>query len=144
MGMIRDAYRTFMDGAIGTSQGTTYTDAFNVGEQGFPIDKMHIYGQIIDAATSGGSATVQFVIEKDTTSAFGSATEVWDSGAIAVATLVDDYVIKNAVIDSLDWQEAVGSDTWLRIKIVIATADLTAGDAFFGIVSGTPPINTRV
>jgi len=140
--MERDAYRTFMDGAIGTSQGTTYTDAFNVGKQGFPIDQMHLYGQITTAGTSGGSATVQFVVEKDTTSAFGSPATVWDSGAIAVATLADDYVIKDAVIDSVPWQEASG-DTWLRIKKVIATADLTAGDAFFGIVSGTPPINTR-
>lgn len=143
MGMIRDAYRTFMDGAIGTAQGTTYTDAFNVGEQGFPIDKMHLYGQITTLVASGGAATVQFVVEKDTTSAFASPTTVWDSGALALGTMLDDYVIKNAVIDSVPWQEASG-DTWLRIKKVIATADLTAGDAFFGIVSGTPPINTRV
>jgi hypothetical protein len=132
-----------MDGAIGTSQGTTYTDTFNVGEKGFPTDQMHLYIQITAAVTSAGAATVQFVVEKDTTSAFASATTVWDSTALAKATLVDDYVVYDAVIDALDWSEASGSDTWLRIKKVIATADLTAGSAFAGIISDSPPRNTK-
>lgn len=138
---MHDVRTTFIDGAIGTSQGTTYTDTFNLGELGLDLYQTTFYAQITAAATSGGSATVQFVLEKDTTSAFGSVTEVWDSGAIAVATLVDNYPIKEITANDFDLHEAAGSDTWLRVKIVIATADLTAGNVFIALNSGKMPRN---
>lgn len=135
----------FTDTAIGTSQGTTYTDIVPLGQQAFPIDGMRIYAQITAAATSAGAATVQFVLEKDTTAAFGSATTVpnTDTGAVGKATLVDDYVIWDIDISSLDYAEAAGSDTFLRVKKVIADADLTAGDVKIWIGSAGQPIKNR-
>jgi hypothetical protein len=138
---MRDARTTFMDGAIGTSQGTTYTDTFNLGELGLDLYQTTFYAQITADVTSAGAATVQFVLEKDTTSAFASPTTVYDSGALAKATLVDNYVIKEITANDLALHEAAGSDTWLRVKKVIATADLTAGDAVIALFSGKQPRN---
>lgn len=139
-----DKQLLFKDGAITLAQGANATDIVVPGQQAFPIGNMVFYAQMKAPATSGGSATVQFVLQKDTTEAFGSPTTVWDSGAIAVATLVDDYVIKEAVMQSLDYAEAAGSDTFLRVLITVATADLTAGDVLLCIKSDTSPVKTRV
>jgi hypothetical protein len=136
-----DKQTTFMDGAIGTSVGTTYTDAINLGELGLDLYQTTFYAQITAAVTSAGAATVQFVLEKDTTSAFASPTEVWDSTALAKATLVDNYVIKEITANDFALHEAAGSDTWLRVKKVIGTADLTAGDAKITFNSGKMPRN---
>jgi hypothetical protein len=140
---MRDAQLTFYDAAITLAAGTNYTDIIDLGQQAFPIGNMVLYAQMIEAATSGGSATVQFVLQKDTTAAFPSATTVYDSGAIAVATLVDDYVIKEAVMQSLAYAEAAGSDTFLRFGIIVADADLTAGSVLLCIKSDTSPVKTK-
>ena len=140
---MRDAQLTFKDGTLATAQATTYTDIIDLGQQGFPISDMYFYAQVTAAVTSGGSATVQFLLQKDTTAAFGSATTIYDSGALAVATLVDDYVIKEAVMHSLAYAEAAGSDTFLRVGLVVATADLTAGDVLLCIKSSASPVKTK-
>lgn len=140
---MRDAQLTFYDTAITTTAGTNYTNIVDLGQQAFPIGNMVFYAQITDAVTSAGAATVQFVLEKDTTDAFGSPTTVYDSGALAKATLVDDYVIKEAVMQSLSYAEAAGSDTFLRVKIIVAVADLTAGSVLLCIKSDTSPVKTR-
>lgn len=140
-----DKQLLFTDTAIGTTAGTTYTDVIDIGQQAFPIDGMRLYAQITAAVTSAGAATVQFVLEKDTTAAFASATTVpnTDTGAVAKATLVDDYVIWDIDISSLAYAEAAGSDTFLRVKKVIATADLTAGDVKIWIGSAGAPIKNK-
>ena len=138
-----DKQLLFIDGAIGTTAATTYTDVIDIGQQGFPIDGMRLYAQITAAVTSAGSATVLFALEKDTTAAFSSATEIETTAAIAKATLVDDYVIWDIDISSLDYAEAAGSDTFLRVKKTIGTADLTAGDVKIFIGSAGQPIKNR-
>jgi hypothetical protein len=126
--MNSDAYSTFQDTAETLAQGTTYSDVIKMDKSGDAYKQLKLYAQVKTAFTSGGSATVQFVLEKDDNEAFASKTDVLDSGALAVATLVDNYVIWDRYLEDLTWQEtAAGAVTWLRVKKVVATADLTAG-----------------
>lgn len=122
-----DKYYTFKDGALTLAQGTTYTDVIKVGKQGLAYGLSKLRAQITTAVTSAGAATVQFVLQRDDNESFSSATDVLDTGALAKATLVDNYDIWERFMEELSWEEAVGSDTYLRVKIVVATADLTAG-----------------
>jgi hypothetical protein len=140
---MRDLQLTFMNGAIGTTAATTYTDVIDIGQQAFPIDGMRLYGQITTTVTSAGAATVLFALEKDTTAAFASATEVLTTAAIAKATLVAGYTFWDQDISSLSYAEAAGSDTYLRVKKTIGTADLTAGDAIIYIGSAGEPIKNK-
>lgn len=138
---MHDIRTTFLDSTLPTTVGTSYTDTVNLGELGLDQYQTTFYAQITDAVTSAGAATVQIVLERDTTSAFASPTTVYDSTALGKATLVDNYVIKEITANDLDIHEAKGSDTWLRIKIVIGTADLTAGSAYIGFNTGKMPRN---
>ena len=126
--MNSDAYNTFIDGSLTLAQGTYYSDVINMEKMGDAFKQSKLYAQVTEAVTSAGAATVQFVLEKDDNEAFASPTTVLDSTALAKATLVDDYVIFDEYLEDLAWQEATGSVTYLRIKYVVATADLTAGD----------------
>lgn len=136
-----DRSMQFYDAAVTLAQGTYYTDTIPLNELGVNINESYIHAQVTAAFTSGGAATVQFVLEKDTTSAFGSPTTVKDSGALAMATLVDNYDIFYEHLSDLAYAEAFGSTTFLRIKMVVATADLTAGSIKAGITLGKPQNN---
>jgi hypothetical protein len=124
--MNADKYNTFKDGALTLAQGTTYSDVIKIGKQGLAYGLSKLRAQVTTAVTSAGAATVQFVLEKDNNESFTSKADVLDSGALAKATLVDNYDIWDRYMEELSWQEASG-DTYLRVKIVVATADLTAG-----------------
>jgi hypothetical protein len=71
-------------------------------------------------ALSTGSSTVTFALQTDDTSTFGSATTLWQSSAIAKATLVAGYRVADIAIPK-------GCEKYLRLNYTVATADLTAG-----------------
>lgn len=141
MSISYDRLMQFFDGAVTLAAGTTYSDTIPLSRLGLNVNESKLEAQVTTAFTSGGAATVQFVLEKDTTSAFASPTTVLDSGALAMATLVDNYYIFDRFMSDLAYAEAAGSDTYLRIKMIVAVADLTDGEFKAGITLGKP-VNT--
>lgn len=141
MSISYDRAMQFFDGAVTLAAGTTYTDVIPLKKLGVNINESLFRAQVTTAFTSGGAATVDFTLEKDTTSAFASPTTVKTTGALAMATLVDDYEIFKQHLSDLAYREADSADTYLRIKIVVATADLTAGSFKANIILGHPENN---
>jgi hypothetical protein len=140
--MSYDALNTFKRGALDLPVATTYSDVIPMGESGVALDRARLFIQITDAVTSAGASTTQFILQKDDNEAFASPTTVKDSGALAKATLVDDYVVFDEHLSDLDWQEAAaGAKTWLRVAQINAVAALTAGDVFEGIIEARPNNN---
>lgn len=140
--MAYDVLDTFKRGTLDFPVGTTYSDVIPMGKSGVDLDKTRLFIQITDAVTSGGASTTQFVLQKDDNVLFSSPTDVWDSGALAKATLVDDYVVVDRLLSDFAWQEtAVGAKTWLRVKQVNAVAALTAGDVYEGLIEARPRNN---
>lgn len=87
--------------------------------------------------TSDGSATLTCAFQCDTAAAFGSATELYSSGAIAVASLVAGYKLAHVRIPA-------NCERYVRFYYTIGTAVMTAGaiTAFIAIDGGgdTPNI----
>jgi hypothetical protein len=131
---------TFKDGALDLPVATTYSDVINMGKNGDAFKQSKLYSQITTAVTSGGSSTTQFILQRDNNEAFTSPTTVLDSTALAKATLVNDYVIWDRYLEDLDWQEAAGEVTYLRIAQINAVAALTAG-AVDASLTGIRPKN---
>jgi len=140
--MSYDALDTFKRGTLDFPVATTYSDVLKVGRGGIAIDRARLFVQITDAVTSGGASTTQFILQKDDNEAFSSATTVKDSGALAKATLVDNYVVFDEHLSDLLWKEtASGATTYLRIAQVNAVAALTAGSVFEGLIEARPKNN---
>ena len=83
---------------------------------------------VVTTTVSGTSSTVQVKLETDSTDAFSSAATLYDSGAIAEATLVAGYKVTGEgglLLPS-------NCERYLRVTYTIGTAVLTAGafDAF--------------
>lgn len=136
--MYFDLLDQMMSAYAPTSTGTTntpttgpYLDRTVAMEDGAG-EPLFFYGEVATTATSGGSATVQFLLlgnPSDPTFASGNVT-VYDSGAIAVATLAAGYQFARAPIPR---RQAGGLETtglllrYYQTRVVIATAALTAG-----------------
>ena len=128
--MSTDKQLVYIDGAFSTGTGTTYSDVIDHFDNDFAIDKFEFLGKVTTAVTSGGAATVQWVLETSANEDMTSATTLWDSGAVAKATLVKGYTIKQVHDD--DWT----FKRYSRLKQVVATAALTAGGGFVGHTTG--------
>lgn len=116
-----------------TSTGTTIEDYMDLLAKeefaaGNPVDCLF---QVAATATSGGSATVQFkIIGNATDPTFASGNIVlFDSGAIAVATLVAGYQIRGTCKrQDIGSQQATSTFArYIAASVTIATAALTAG-----------------
>jgi len=70
--------------------------------------------------TSGGSATVTFALETDSTTTFTPDKSFLLASAVPVATLVAGYVVYRGSIPQ-------GLLRYAQLKYTVATADLTAG-----------------
>lgn len=77
--------------------------------------------QVDETFASGGAATLVVSIEVDDNDSFSSATTVWTSPTIALATLAAGYRFNNVYLP-----EGV-NERYARIKYVIGTAAMTAG-----------------
>lgn len=100
--------------------GNTVTD---LGAQG----ELYLTILVQTTVTSGGSATVTFSLESDSTADLAtSATVHWTSAAIAKATLVAGYEVITMKLPQGAYERYLG------VRYTVATADLTAGkfDAF--------------
>jgi hypothetical protein len=95
--------------------------------EGEPIE---VLIQII-AALVGTSSTLQVKILTDDNVGFASAKTLYDSGAIAEATLVAGYKFP---IRTLPF----GSERFLKITYTIGTATTTAGTVTAGLVRHIP------
>lgn len=126
-----DELNEFADAlALNTGAAGTYLvgDVIDLGAGSKPLydlDDLYLVITIDTAVTSGGSATVQFILASDAQAAIavdGSATQHWASAAIAKATLVAGYVV--AIVE-LPKQPVY--ERYLGILQVTGTAALTAG-----------------
>jgi len=85
-----------------------------------------------EAVTSGGgSATVTFTLESDSTSAMSSATTHLTTVAIGQATLINNYVVIKTPVPNEDYEE------WIGVRYTVGSGPLTAGK--FTAFLGTQP-----
>lgn len=88
------------------------------------------------AFTSGGAATLQVKLQTDDNSAFSSATDVEDSGAVAKATLVAGYEIFSVAIDRSTVER------YLKVTGTVGTADGTGG-TITSYLTDIKPVNLQ-
>lgn len=100
--------------------GGSTSDTYRLAEVTGKIYIAECILHVITACTSGGSATVTAGAETADADAFGAS--------IAVATLVDDYVVKTAAGQNL---VVDGSSSTDYLSLSIGTAALTAGKIEF-------------
>lgn len=130
--MITDKLATFADGvALNTGGAADYVigDVIDLGAnyQLWDTDELYFVAKVTTAATSGGSATLVLSLVTDDNSSLPSPTKVFSTPAIAVATLVANYVLcKVEVPKGVAWERYIG------IVQTTGTAAFTAGaiDAF--------------
>ena len=89
---------------------------------GDAVNELYFKAVVETACTSGGSATVQVKFVTASDSAFGSPVTLWDSGAIALSSLVDRYEFGSVRLPKPDKMKR-----YLAAQIIIGTAALTAG-----------------
>lgn len=116
------------------SQTAATYNSTNVIDLGGPYkgegEPIEVLIQII-AALVGSSSTLQVILQTDSDVAFGSPKTLWDSGAIAEATLVAGYKFPLRVLPN-------GSERYLRITYTIGTATTTAGTITAGLTRHIP------
>lgn len=130
--MITDKLATFADGvALNTGGAADYVigDVIDLGAnyQLWDTDELYFVAKVTTAATSNGSATLVLSLATDDNSSLSSPTKVFSTPAIAVATLVANYVLcKVEVPKGVAWERYIG------IVQTTGTAAFTAGaiDAF--------------
>ena len=127
--MIFDETNLFHNGVI-----TVTADGTNVINLGADRDiglgnPVQLLIQVTTAFTAGGAATMTTVLETDDNSAMSSSEDLWDSGAIAVATLVAGYTFGIRYMPRTNQQ-------YLGLVFTIATGPMTAGALIAGIVYG--------
>lgn len=125
--MITDKLATFADGvALNTGGAADYVigDVIDLGAnyQLWDTDELYFVAKVTTAATSGGSATLVLSLATDDNSSLSSPTKVFSTPAIAVATLVANYVLcKVEVPKGVAWERYIG------IVQTTGTAAFTAG-----------------
>lgn len=118
------------DTTVALAAGThTLGNDIDIVKNGSAASNLYAYANIAVAATSGGSATLNFKILNDTAVGFGTAVTIAESGAIAVADLVAGYeIFKQRLPKNLK--------RYLRLQVIVAVATVTAGTVNSGLVDG--------
>ena len=101
---------------------------------------LYLVIQTVAAVTSGGSATVQFVLQTDDNSSFSSAREFLLTGAVALSWLTANTVQYRGRLP-------IGLERYIRVVYRIATDTTTAGTATAFLVHDlqhAPPAATTV
>lgn len=118
------------------------TDIYDTGaaaDVGIGED-LYLQIQIGTAVTSGGSATVAFILQTDDNSSFSSAREFPLTGPVALAALTANSIQYRGRLP-------IGLERFFRVVYRIATATTTAGTANAFLVHGVqanPAIATTV
>ncbi len=97
-----------------------------VAGDGQPV---RISAKMVGAAASAGAPTLDFLLETDNDIAFGSATTLKATAAIALATLVAGY-------DFLPGMQFMSNDfeRYARLSVDVNVANYTAGHIFAGVI----------
>lgn len=141
--MLLDAHQYFSfkqgpsasSATIDTVAAHASTNVYDLGATGTPwlsstaLDRdialgnpMPILIKVDTTFTSGGSATLTVAIQTDDNAGFSSATSLWTSSAIAVASLVRGLEIFSGYINT-NW----ALERYLRVLYTVGTAAMTAG-----------------
>lgn len=113
-------------GAPGTPHGAAAAINRDIAKgEPVPIDIM-----ITETFASGGAATLTIELQTDDDPAFGSATTIWSSGALALAALVQGYRIPPLYLP-----EGI-TERYMRVLYTIGTATTTAGKVTAALASG--------
>jgi hypothetical protein len=109
--------KEIVKGYTGTSQSNATVDL------GCTPDDIYLEIRCDETVTSGGgSATVTFTLESDSTANLAtSATVHWSTAAIAQATLVAGYKVATIKLPSGDYEKYLG------VRYTVASGPLTAG-----------------
>lgn len=98
------------------------TKSHDHGSQGLPINQpLWIEIVVTETYTSGGAATGQFKFQTDDNTGFASATDLFDSGALALATLVQGYIVLSRPVSESE------IEGFTQCELTIGTAVMTAG-----------------
>lgn len=116
--------------STGTNASTDYIDLGAARDiaKGNPL---WFYAVVDTTATSGGSATLTTALVTDDNTSFSSATTLYTTSAVAVASLTAGTVLAKVRIPST-------TERYLRTNWVVATADLTAGNFSAFITTDVP------
>lgn len=131
-----DSTNIFDTGNLAGLSGASSTGDLGKGEL------LYFVISVNTTVTSAGAATVQVKLLTDDSSGFGSAVTLFDSGAIAKATLVAGYTV-------FAQRLPIGCKRYLKVTYTVGTADLTAGkfDAYLTRnidIPGTLPLQRAV
>jgi len=96
------------------------TDYVDLTKAGDAIDGLWLEILVTDDATSNGGATVAFSLQTDNDSAFGSATTLISTAALAYAGLDEGVKVLQTKIP-------MGVERYLRVVYTVGTAALTGG-----------------
>lgn len=121
--MILDKNLIMSNAQAETTVATHLSDnVIDTVELGDAVNELYFKAVVETACTSGGAATVNVRFVTDSDEDFGSPTVLWESGATAVASLVDKYEFGTVRLPKPDKLER-----YLAAQIIIGTAALTAG-----------------
>jgi len=105
---------------VGTHVSNNVIDTLKLGDA---VNELYFEARVETKCTSGGAATVQVKFITDPNEALNAGpTVLWESGAIAVASLVDKYEFGTVRLPKPDKLKR-----YLAAQIIIGTAALTAG-----------------
>ena len=110
--MLIDRFNRYSkDQAITASGATPCETPVDLNSAGDAIGVERYLHILCKEAVAGTGTTVQFIFETDSDSAFGSATALWTSPAIAKATLVAGYYVAK-------FRVPVGMERYSRVRYV--------------------------
>ncbi len=111
-----------------TADSTNYIDLGAARDPGM-FDGLDVLVTVTEAVTAAGAATVNFILQSDNDSAFGSPTTVLDSGAIGKATLVAGYQFSFKIPRGI-------AERYLNLSYTVGTGPLTAGKFTAQVIDG--------
>jgi len=91
--MILDRFNEFSDAAEPVASGEQFSDVIDLGSAGDAEARRMRLHIIILEVFAGAGTTVEFELQTSDTEAFSAVTALWNSGAIAKATLVAGYKV---------------------------------------------------
>ncbi len=132
--MYIDKEHEFSDAqAVTTAEATDSTNTIDLGAAGDADSELFLVVQVDTTVSSTGNATVTFALQTSAAADFDPATTLWQSAAIAKATLVAGYEVAKLRLPR-------GLKRYLKLVITPAVEALNAGKftAFL-----TPNIDTN-
>lgn len=143
--MILSAQSLFSDDQDLSQTAGNYasTNVIDLGATGTPVEgaaalvrdigkgtPIPLLMQVTETFTSGGAATLVVALQVDDNDSFSSATTVWTSETLALATLAAGYELP------IDYVPQGVNERYVRLYYTIGTATTTAGTVTAGFAAG--------